>query len=515
MILTYLNKASKWLDSHGVESRGIHRYLPEERAGSNPTRSLLSIIGLWVAGCGGLTSMSSFFLGPLLYGLGYKDTMITGLIGALIGSLFAAYCSTMGPRSGLRQMCSSRYLFGPYMIRFVSLVTVVGLVGWAITNSVLGGEIISQVSGQKVSLELGIIIVCIVSLVVALFGIKYLLRFESLVGCFVLIVALLLYIIAGPQITQYHDTNTLPGASEITKIGTRISFFNLAYSVTVTWSGNASDYYVLLPESVSQTKIFLVTFFGIAIPTVFVAVVGILIGNAATQYVPWGDAYSNYSLGGLLNTVFNRWHGFGKFLLVVFWLSLITNNTMNYYSGALDVQLMDKFFFKYLPRWFIVVVIFAITLIISLVGKNSFSAILSNFLPMIGYWISIYFTLLVEENLIFRSTRLARLYRVELYDEKSSVSTYPPPRATTKSIPYYNFDIWDNPKFYSHGYAATAAFCCGIAGAVVGMNQVYYVGPIARMVGSSYADLGTFLCMGFSGLVYPALRYLELKKFGR
>lgn len=535
--LSCMNTISRWLDSHGGESRGIHRYLPEERASANLTRSFLSIFGLWISGCGGLTSMSSYFLGSLLFGLGYKDTLITGILGTLLGCLFAAYCSTMGPRSGLRQMCSSRYLFGPYMVRLVSIITVIGFLGWSVTNSVLGGEIISQINGEHLSLELGITIVCIVSLVVAIFGIRYLLKFESIVGIFVIVVVFLLYIIAGPQIVKYHDTQTLPDSDEITKIGSRISFFNLAYSVTATWGGNASDYYVVLPESLPQITVFLATFFGIAIPTIFGAVIGMLIGNAATQYTLWRDGYSQHSLGGLLNIIFERWHGFGKFLLIIFWLSLITNNTINNYSSALSVQLMDKFFFKYLPRWFIVIIIFVITLVISLVGKNSFSTILSNFLPMLGYWISIYFTLLLEENVIFRSTRLVKLYRCELYGEdtdemhsvhikgemikKSSIkskqerSEYPPPYATTKSVPYYNFNVWDDPEFHSHGFAATIGFCFGVAGAVVGMNQAYYVGPIAKLIGDDGADLGTLLAIAFSGMAYPGLRYFELKRYGR
>ncbi|VEU21256.1 DEKNAAC102195 [Brettanomyces naardenensis] len=549
-VLKTFYRVSKWLDSHGVESRGIHRYLPEERANTNLTRAFLSIYGLWISGCGGLTSMSSYFLGPLLFGLGYRDSMIYGVLGTVAGCAVASYTATMGPRSGLRQMCSARYLFGPYMVRLVSIITIVGFLGWSVTNSVLGGEILSQINGGGLSLSLGVTIVCIISLLVALFGINYLLKFESFVGLLVIFVVFLLYIIAGPQITKYHDLQTLPGDSFATKAGVRISFFNLAYSVTATWGGCASDYYVVLPETVSQKHVFFSTFFGTTIPTLFGAVIGILIGNAAVGYVPWGDAYEANSLGGLLNVVFGRWHGFGKFLLVIFWLSLITNNTINNYSSALSVQLIDNFFFKYFPRWFIVVIIFVITLICSLVGRNSFSAILSNFLPMLGYWISIYATLLLEENLIFRSTRLVKLYRYELYgedpkpnksvDEKvvpvsedkvadkpdstnivtltapaPPVPEYPPPFATTKSIPYYNFNVWNETQYHSHGLAAIFAFCCGVVGAVLGMNQAYFAGPIAKMVGEDAADLGTFLAVGFTGIAYPLLRYAELKTFGK
>lgn len=503
--------------------------------------------------------MSSYFLGPLIFGLGYKDTLICGIFGTLAGCLVAAYCSTMGPRSGLRQMCSARYLFGPWMVRVVSLITIIGFLGWSVTNSVLGGEILKWLSGGRLSLSVGIVIVSVVSLVVALFGIEYVLKFEGIIGIFVLIVVFLLYIISGNQYVKYEDLPTL-GDTSLTKVGNRISFFTLAYSVTATWGGCAADYYVVFPEDVSQVKLFFFTFFGISLPTVFGAVVGMLIGNAAVGNELWNETYTNKSLGGLLNLVFDRWGNFGKFLIVVFWLSLITNNIINNYSSALSVQLLDDLAYRYLSRWFIVIIIFVITLVCSLVGKDHFSDILSNFLPMLGYWISIYFTLLIEENVIFRSTKLINLYRKELFEvpeapktkdievcentlddtlvtekneelntedntvrsSSSSDSTSTaasqidqsiPPFSTVKSVPYYNFEAWNDKYVLTNGFAATFGFCCGVAGAVVGMNQVYYIGPISKYVGEYAADLGTFFAIAFTGVSYPLARWLELRIF--
>lgn len=560
-LVQYARKTSQFVDSLGVETKGIHRYLPNERNNEQSIRPYISTLGLWISGCGGLTAMSSFFLGPLLFGLGYKDTLICGILGLLLGCLFAAYCATMGPRSGLRQMCSSRYLFGPWMVRIVGLITIIGFLGWSVTNSVLGGEILKWLSGGKLSLSVGVIIVCIVSLVVALFGIEYIMMFEGFIGIFVMIVVLLLYIISGKEYTQYTNLPTI-GTDSLTKIGNRISFFTLAYSTTTTWGGCASDYYVVFPENVPQSTIFVFTFFSIGIPSLFSGVIGMLIGNAAVGNKLWNDTYEEKSLGGLLNLVFDRWGNFGKFLLVILWLSLITNNIINTYSSALSVQLLDDLAYRYLPRWFIVIIIFAITLVCSLVGRDHFSSILSNFLPMLGYWVTIYFILLLEENVIFRSTRLVKLFRKELYEELylsrlqmgedyttsndsekaeefrtvnntvtssnglslSSPSTSSasstlikgntvPPFSTVSSVPYYNFEAWNDKYVLTNGIAAVFAFCCGVAGAVVGMNQVYYVGPIAKIVGEYHADLGVFLAMGFAGLSYPPARYIELLYF--
>lgn len=553
VVLRTFEKLSRKLDSIGVESKGIHRYLPNERT-SSLLKSYINISGLWLSGCGGLTSMSSFFLGPLIFGLGYKDTLIYGILGELVGCAIAAYCATMGPRSGLRQMCGARYLFGKQTVRVVSLITIIGFLGWSVTNCVLGGEILKWISNGKVSLSGGIVIISIISLIVALFGIDYLLRFEGIIGIAVLIVVILLWAIVGGEVNNWTDLPTV-GDSSLTIIGNRISFFTLAYSVTATWGGCAADYYIVFPEDVSQVQLSIYTFFAIAIPTTFGGVLAMLIGNAAVGNELWYNTYETESLGGLLNLIFGKWNGFGKFLLVVLWLSLITNNTINTYSSALSVQLLDDLCYRYLPRWFIAIIIFAITLVCSLVGKDHFSEILSNFLPMLGYWISIYFILLIEENLIFRSTSLKKLFRRELYGELTNGVTPPaadafedkldyetgtvlntmdksdqsslsidsikslpagcPPCSTTHSVPYYNFDAWNDYMILTHGFAATFGFCCGVAGAVVGMNQVYYRGPLAAKVGEYGADIGNFLAIGFAGIAYPLARYVELKKFGK
>ncbi|GME92685.1 unnamed protein product [[Candida] boidinii] len=410
-IRVHVRKISKFIDSLGGESRGIQRVYDNEK--SNSLMSIISIMGLWMSGCSGLTSMSSFFLGPLLFGLGYRDTILIGFFALFLGCLFAAYCSVMG-RSGLRQMTSARFLFGPIWIRIVSIITIIGFCGWSITNNVLGGEILRAVSNEKVPLEVGIIIISVVSLIVSIFGINYVLKFEAIISIPVVMVVFLLYIIAGPEVSKFTHLESVGDSMTIN--GNRLNFFALCYSVTATWGGCASDYMVY--SNLSQKQLFTLTFFSIIIPTTFGAIIGMLIGNAAIGNEEWFNIYEEQSLGGLLNLVFSRWNGFGKFLLIVLWLSLITNNIINTYSSALSFQLIDNFCFKYLPRWFITIIIFAIVLICSLVGKNKFGVILSNFLPMLGYWISIYIAILFVENVVFRSSKsfINKMYIKEFPD---------------------------------------------------------------------------------------------------
>lgn len=522
-IWKFFKKVSDKLDAIGVESRGIERIEAHERS-TNKTKQLISVIGLWLSACGGLSSMSSFFLGPLLFDLGLKKSLIAGLIGHTIGCFIAAYCSLMGPRSGCRQMVGARFLFGWWTVKLVSIVSIVGVMGWSVVNSVVGGQILTSISDGKISLVVGIIIVSMISLVVAIGGIKQLLKVETFLSLPVNFAFLMLYVVASQKF-EYLSNADVVGIDHATLKGNWLSFLSLCYSITSTWGSIASDYYILFPENTPDLQVFSITLFGIFIPTSFVGIVALLIGNVALSYDPWFQAYNTYGMGGLLAEVFKPWGGGGKFLLILIFLSLISNNIVNTYSAAFGIQLAGTGFAK-IPRWLWAILITVIYLVCALVGRNKFSTILGNFLPMIGYWISMYFMILLEENTIFRTDKFIHLYTKE-FDESTEVeqeekteNTYRKHKAQImfnhKRNQHYNFKIWNDYDKLTHGIAATCAFVVGASGAAVGMSQTYWVGPIAKLCGGDYGgDIAMWLCMGFSGLTYPILRYFELKRFGR
>lgn len=513
--MAYLKYASSKLDSFGVEARGIERIEPYERS-TNRGRQLISVAGFWLSACGGLSSMSTFYLGPLLFELGLKKTLVAGLVGHTLGCGIAAYCALMGPRSGCRQMVGARFLFGWWFVKLVSFVSIIGVGGWSVVNSVVGGQILASMSGGRVPLVVGIVIIAVVSLVVAIGGIRHLLRVEAFLSLPVNFAFLMLYVVASKQF-HHLEWDASYGQDALQVRGGWLSFFSLCYSITSTWGSIASDYYILFPEDTPDLQVFLLTFFGIFIPTSFVGVVAMLIGNVALSYQPWNDAYAHYGMGGLLNAVFSPWGGGGKFLLMLIFLLLISNNILNTYSAAFSVQLAGVGLAR-VPRWLWAIVVTAVYLVCALVGRNKFSAILSNFLPMIGYWISMYFIILLEENCIFRTRFFTHLYTKEF---DPSIATDSSEHAEKllyrrRRQDYYNFRIWNDYDRLTHGFAATAAFLVGALGAAVGMAQAYWVGPLARKVGGEFGgDIAMWLCMGFSGVAYPALRYLELKRFGR
>lgn len=504
-IVRALQKFSDKLDSFGVESRGIERIQPYERA-TDKKKAILQVLGLWLAASGGLSSLSSFILGPLVFQLGLRDSFVYGFVGQFIGCIAAAYCSIMGPRSGCRQMVSARYLFGWYFVKLVALTAIVGVLGWSVTNSVLGGQILQMVSDDKCPLEAGIVIVACVSVVVSIFGIKQLLRVETFLSFPILVSFFLMYISMRGEYKFLHVSESVGDAATIK--GHQLSFLALAYSVTSTWGGIASDYYLVFPETAKDIEVFSITFIGIFVPTTFTSVVGLLLGNIAYTNPAWNEVYESNGLGGLLTIAYSSWGKGARLFPVLLFLSLITNNIINSYSAAFGIQLAGVFLAK-VPRFIWVILVTIAYLVAALVGRNNFSEILGNFLPMIGYWTSIYFALLLEENFIFRTSRFHHLYTKE-NEVPNDNSDH---RYSRKQ--FYNWTIWNDYDRLTHGFAAIFASCCGIAGAVVGMNQTYYVGPISAMIGDDGGDLGMWLAISFAGITYPLARYVELKVYGR
>ncbi|QLG74300.1 hypothetical protein HG535_0G01840 [Zygotorulaspora mrakii] len=527
-----LVKVSDKLDSFGVESTGINRIAPYERG--TYARQFLHVAGLWLSASGSLSSMSSFFLGPLVFELTFKQSLVSGIISMFIGCLIAAYCSIMGPQSGCRQMVTARFLFGWWFVKFVALASIIGVMGWSVVNCVVGGEMLSSISDEKIPLWVGIIIVTVFSFLVATFGIKQVLKVESYISVPVLTCFTLLYISSSDKFSLVNNIDNSSVEPSTIK-GNWMSFFSLCYSITSTWGSIAADYYILFPEDAPKYQVFMLTFFGTFIPTLYVGVLGLLLAAIAVTYEPWTEQYNSYGMGGLLHAGFERWNGFGKFCVVVLILSLISNNIINTYSAAFSIQL-SSVFASHVPRWFWSIACTVVYLVCALVGRNHFSTILGNFLPMIGYWLSIYFVLLLEENVILRRYFL-HLYILEFPPDcredsedsehesikvgtseqikKKTVNMHEIKRKHLSAKHRYNWDMWNNYSVLTHGYAATFAFLCGVAGVVVGMAQVYWVGPVAAHFGELGGDLGMWLSMAFSGLVYPFCRYMELRKFGR
>lgn len=495
-----------------VETRGIERVPPEHReitAYKDLVNLYLQVVGFWFSAAGGLSSMSSFILGPLLFGLDFISSLTIGLLGMWLGCLIAAYCAIMGPQSGCRQMVTARYLFGVHLVKFIALVSICGVLGWSVVNAVVGGEILSSISNEAIPLWVGILLISVVSYIVATLGIKQVLKVEMYFSIPVFITFFLMYIATGANYREALYAYKTP-TTEST-LGAKLSFFSLCYSITSTWGSITSDYYILFPERTRKRNIFMITLVCLAVSTTFVGVIGTMIASIAMTNENWGDEYEKFGMGGLLFKSFDKWNtGFAKFLVIILLLSLISNNIINTYSAAFGIQLASRRLSK-VPRYIWAFVVNVIFLVIALVGRDHFSTILGNFLPMIGYWISIYFAILLVENVVFRR-KFLHLYTKE-FPNKEEISKLDHMIFLKHLKIRYNWEVWNDFDKLTYGIAAIVSFACSVGVVAASMSQTYWEGPIAKKLDGG--DIAMWLSMGVSFIVYPPVRYWELKRFGK
>src|SRR5207237_9765689 len=75
----------------------------------------------------------------------------------------------------------------------------------------------------------------------------------------------------------------------------------------------------------------------------------------------------------------------------------------------------------------------------------------------------------------------------------------------------YNVDDWNNPSRLPVGWAAIVSMAFGLVGVLLGAAQVYYVGPIAKLVNPPFGmDIGFELGVIFAGIAYLIFRRIEL-----
>ena len=87
----------------GFEARGIARVPPEERQ-EGSIRGYAQMDLMWVSANVTANNLAIGLLGPLVFDLGFVDSVMMATFGALLGSAGTAYMSIWGAQSGNRTM---------------------------------------------------------------------------------------------------------------------------------------------------------------------------------------------------------------------------------------------------------------------------------------------------------------------------------------------------------------------------------------------------------------------------
>jgi NCS1 nucleoside transporter family len=448
------NTFERQLVAYNLEARGIQRVEPHER---HDLRLLgySQVAVMWFSVNLAANNITLGMLGPAVFSLGFTDACLLSVFGAMVGCLVVAYVATFGPKSGNRTMIFSRYITGWWPSKIIVLLNIVVLLGYGMIDCVVAGQILSAVSANSLSVVVGIIIVAIISWAITTFGYQIFHYYERWAWLPQLIVLCILAGVAGPRFDLSSKSHGDEDPDTI--IGNRISFFGLTLAAAITYGGGAADYFVYYPENASSLSIFSMTMIGLMCSFTFAFILGVGLASGMSNNADWQAAYG-VSQGALIVEGYKPLGAFGSFCGVVVSLGLVANIIVPTYSSGIDAQILGRYAAA-IPRaiWNTVgVIIFTVC---ALVGRAHLAEIFTNFLALMGYWVSIWIAIILEEHLIFR-----------------------------RKVGF-NWDVWNQKEKLPLGIAAFIAFVIGWIGAIMCMAQVWFIGPIAKQVGTYGADV--------------------------
>jgi NCS1 nucleoside transporter family len=454
----YFQSFEQQLVIYNLETRGIKRVEPSERHDLR-TLGYSQIFVLWFSINLAANNITLGMLGPAVFELSFLDSSLCAVFGMVVGCCAVGYTAAFGPRSGNRTMIYARYTMGWWPSKLVVILNIIVLLGYSMIDCVVAGQILSAVSPHNsLSVVVGIVIVALMTWGVTTFGYSVFHYYERWNWLPQLVVCCILAGVAAPKF----DVTTPSVATGLTLIGNRLSFFSINLSAAITYAGAGADYFVYYPEETSRWKVFSMTVAGLSLSFTFAFILGIGLASGIPSTESWSTAYGT-SQGALIIEAYRPLGSFGSFCGVIIALGLIANLVPPTYSSGVDFQTLGTQFQR-VPRivWNTIGVI--IYTVCALAGRNHLAEIFTNFLALMGYFVSIFIAICLEEEFLFRRKR----------------------RDGDKG---FHWDVWNQKEKLPIGLAALAAFLIGWVGAILCMAQVWYIGPLAKLVGDFGGDV--------------------------
>lgn len=471
-----INKFSAGLNA---ETRGIERIPEDERA----DESLWNAASMWFGSNMVIATYALGVLGVTLFGLDFWSAFLVIIFFNLLGSLAPAFFSTFGPHLGLRQMILSRYWFGYFGVRVCAFFNILACIGWTAVNTIVSAQMLHTVNNGKLPPWAGVLIITLLTIVVTFFGYRVVHTFEK----YIWIPNIIVFLIIAIQMGRSHTFTYGSMGSGATEAGNVLSFGATVYGFATGWTSYAADYTVYMRPNKSRPQIFFSVLAGLNTPLNICMILGAACAMGTTTRADWLTKYNDDGIGGLLYAILvtDSLHGFGQFCMVIVGLSTISNNIPNLYSLGLSAQALWSVFQK-VPRVAWTVIGGLVSLAIAIPAYMYFEQVMDNFMNLIGYWLAIYSAIALSEHFIYIG-----------------------------GLSKYDVSIYDQPRKLPMGLSALFAFACGIAGAVIGMSQAWWVGPVAKKIGEYYGDVGFELSFSFAFVTFNVCRPFERKYFGR
>ncbi|CAB1129366.1 Allantoin permease [Candidatus Hydrogenisulfobacillus filiaventi] len=322
---------------------------------------------LWL---GSNLTIADYALGflPVSLGLPWSWALTAILLGNLLGAWALGLCAAMGPAYGRPQLIISRSMFGRAGGYLPGLLNYISTIGWFSVNNILGAFGL-RVLWPGLAFWQAALLLVVVQGLIAVFGHNLIHAYERLMSV-VLGVLFLgvtgLALAHGRALAAYHPVLKSPWAFFAILVAASFSYLG-------SWGPYAADYSRYLPADTPRRAILGWSFLEAFLASVWLELVGAAVAVLA------GKAASNplTALHGVMG-------GFGDAAVVAVILGGTAADALNLYSNALSAGALDI----RLPRWTLAAAAGVIGLGLSLLGSGSFETYYSNFLLLLGYWIT-------------------------------------------------------------------------------------------------------------------------------
>lgn len=265
----------------------------------------------------------------ILLGLGLMETILIIVIGNIVGcGIFAAF-TVMGHKTGVNQMVLSRSAFGRRGGYLSAAMQFLFTMGWIGVNTyfpvLLAVGILGEFGVEDTFFVRFVIVTLIMAIQVGIgvYGFYLIRTFEKYtVPVTIAIMALMSFLAwTRPGVVDWGLTTELTGAAHFSSITALVTAIGVGWGISwVTW---ASDYSRFVPKKVPSKTVFWYSFFGMFVPTVWLAILGASIASVSASADP----------ARLVTSVF------GGFVAVLVMLMVlhgpIATNILNVYSSAL------------------------------------------------------------------------------------------------------------------------------------------------------------------------------------
>lgn len=377
----------------------------------------------------------------VLAGLNMFWSVVAIVIGNLVGAMFVAAHAVQGPRLGIPQMIQSRAQFGVYGAVLPLIAVFIMYIGYFASNSVIAGDAIA--AGTPINKTWGIVISGLIILVITFYGHDLIHKIERWFAIVLAIGFIALTIV----------TMQLGLPEGVWNVGDfNGNAFLLLIGATATWqltfAPYVADYSRYLPANTKARPVFLFTYGGLAVSTIWL----MTLGAALTTIFPkYGDAPSE-TIASLFPA------GMAPLIYLFIVLGVIATNVFNLYGAFMSLTtIVDTFSrvkAKLSVRAILLLAVFVIATIVAVAASDDFMTYFSNLLLVLAYLLFPWTTI----NLVdFYFVRKGRYVVKDIFNPNGQYGRFNAPAivsyviAIVVQIPFMSTAFFTGPLFEALG----------------------------------------------------------------